>query len=377
MARSLIVFSRLALFFLGASFLLAMIVSYVHASRSMSLPLGETRVDAISSSSWPDRPEAQPSHYLIDRESSRCNVVPMHFGNRWGQLSVSPWYDAEGNTEAVCQSFGYPIIGAEQSCWGLARLRLPEGEVIDEVKLDLLPTGRACWVPDRPGRIVFAAGDGQLYSHDFPGWIPDPSETIADATASLNESSLSRVSWKGPPPLPGSVFITDPFWPSHLSLRRFVFAIAIPQVQEPKRAFTETTELVWLLMSDDGAMVEASGVLDVPTKKASEDCTVRKRFPIVELGRDGTIRLVYLSRVRQDRRFRLQVVPIEIDPETGHPRMPARGIPRVLDEDCAPVPPLFSADGMSVYMVSRNNGLIVKRQIQSDIPGKIHVAGSG
>ena len=50
--------------------------------------------------------------------------------------------------------------------------------------------------------------------------------------------------------------------------------------------------------------------------------------------------------------------------------------PRVLDEDCAPVPPLFSANGMSVYMVSRSSGLIVKRQIETDSPEKIYDATS-
>ena len=34
-------------------------------------------------------------------------------------------------------------------------------------------------------------------------------------------------------------------------------------------------------------------------------------------------------------------------------RVPARCLPRVLDEDCAPVPPLFPANGMSVYMQYR------------------------
>jgi len=92
------------------------------------------------------------------------------------------------------------------------------------------------------------------------------------------------------------------------------------------------------------------------------------------LGRDGTMRLAYLERAPGERRIRLKVVPIEIDPETGHPRVLARCQPQVLDEDCAPVPPLFSADGMSVYMVARISGLIMKRQIESDSPGKIHVA---
>jgi len=315
--------------------------------------------------------------YLIDRDSNRCDVVPLPSGNRWGQLSVSPWCDAEGNAEAVCQRFGFPGSAAEQSFWGLARLRLPEGKVIDEVNLDLLPTGRACWVPAHLGRILFAAGDGQLYLHDFPGWSSDPNETVTDTAARSDESTLCQVSWKGSPPLGASVFITVPVWPSHPRLRHLVFATVIPMLRNRQRMVTEPTKLLWLQMRDDGAVIEASGLLDVPKKKASEDLTVLKRFPNVELGRDGTIRLVFLSRIQRDCNLRLEVVPIEIDPETGHPRVPAHCLPRVLDEDCAPVRPLFAADGLTVYMVSRNSGLIVKRRIESDSPGKIHVASRG
>lgn len=147
MAKLLVLCTRLFLCFLGASFLLALAVSSLRESRSMSLPLGAARWDTISSLSWPNHWEDQARCYLIDRESSRCDLVPLPSGNRWDQLSVSPWCDEEGNTEAVCQSDRFPAVGGGQSFWGLARLRLPEGDVIDEVRLELLPTGRPCWVP--------------------------------------------------------------------------------------------------------------------------------------------------------------------------------------------------------------------------------------
>lgn len=363
MAKQLTVFSRVVVLLLGASFVLALLVSSLSASRSSHLPLDAIKWGAISLSGWRDHSENRTSCYLIDRASSDFDVVPMPSDKRWGQLSVSPWCDAEGSVEGVCQSFMLPDVGAEHSFWGLARLRLPEGELIDELKLDLFPTGRACWVPALPGRILFAAGDGQLYRHDFPGWSSKVGAALDDATVVSNESTLCRVIWKSSPPLEGSVFITDPFWPTHPRLRHLVFATLIPQSREEIREVTEATELLWFIMSDDGAVIEASGLLDLPKNKPSGDRSTRKRFPNVELGQDGTIRLVYLWRVQGDLRDRLEVVAIEIDPATGHPRVPACSVSRTLDEDCAPVSPLFSADGMSVYMVSRNSGRIVKRQI--------------
>ncbi len=89
MAKLLTLFSRIAVMLLGASFLAALVVSILSTSRFSSLPLGATKVDAISSSSWPDHPEDKTSCYLIDRDSCRCDVVPLAAGNHWGQLSVS------------------------------------------------------------------------------------------------------------------------------------------------------------------------------------------------------------------------------------------------------------------------------------------------
>ena len=106
--------------------------------------------------------------------------------------------------------------------------------------------------------------------------------------------------WKGHPPLPGLVFITDPFWPSHPLLRHLVFATVIPQTTSREQGVIEVTELAWLLMSEDGAAIEASGLLRSPDETGLQrDCTLRRRFPIVEAGEDGTIRLVYLTSVEQ------------------------------------------------------------------------------
>ncbi len=358
----------------GHSFVLALLVSSLSASRSSRLPFDATRWDAISLSSWGDRPENPTSCYLVDRASSESDVEPMPSDKRWGQLSVSPWSDAEGHVEGVCQSFVVRGMGEGRSFWGLARLRLPECEVIDEIKLDSLPTGRACSAPAHPGRILFAAGDGQLYLHDFPGWSSKADETISNATAVSNENALRQVIWKPSPPLGRSFFIIDPVWPNYPGLRHLVFATLIPQSRESKRAVIEPTELSWFLINDEGAVVEASGLLDLAKNTHHGDRLTRRRFPNVSLGQDGTIRLVYLWRVQGDLADHLEVVALEIDPGSGHPHVPACSESRTLDDDCAPVPPLFSADGMSVFMVSRKSGQIVRRRIGSDNPVKLQVA---
>ena len=245
--------------------------------------------------------------------------------------------------------------------------------MLDEVNLDILPVGRACWVPSHPGRVLFAAGDGKLYLYDFPGWSPDSSEEKAPGATSSKTINPLPVSWKGQAFLRRTAFIADPVWPGNTRLHNLVFATAIPQDRPSNRM---ATGLWWLQMNDDGKEIEAAGSLEAPARETSAQNTGMKRFPNVEVGRDGTIRLIYLTRNQKTHTYRLEVIPLKLDPAAGYPRVPALCVPQVLDENCAAVPPLFAADGMTVYMISANTGLIVKRQIESEGRARIHVASS-
>ncbi len=363
--------SRIAFGLLGASFVLALIVSFFDQSFSTTVPRDAARWDAIVSLRHLDPLLRNATLcYLIERKSNRCETVPLPPENRWGQMSISPWPDAEGNTEAVCEALGDMDIKTDRPFWGLARLQLPEGNVIDKVNLDLLPTGRPCWVPARPGRVLFAAGDGRLYFYDFAGWDSNPGESVDQSAAGSNNNTASPVSWKGTSPLGRSVVITDPVWPSHPRLRSFVFASVFARMRHKQPMAKEC----WLRMSTDGDVIEESGLLRLPREKKAGDETEIKCYPTVEMGRDGTVRLAYLRRNASDTSFQLEVVRLELDHENGHPRVPDLCTPRVLESDCAQSPPLFSSDGMSLYIVSSQTGLLMKRQVDSDSPFKLNVA---
>ena len=327
--------SRIALGLLGASFVLALIVSFFDESISRSAPHDAARWDAIISVRTPNSLRNSTLCYLIERGSNRCDMVPLPPENRWGQISISPWRDAEGNTEAVCEGLGDMDITTERPFWGLARLQLPEGNVIDKVNLDILPTGRPCWVPDRPGRVLFAAGDGHLYFHDFAGWSSDAGDSIDPSAAGSDRNTPSPVRWKGPSPLGGSVLINDPVWSTHPRLRNFIFATAfLRSVSREPMASREC----WLRIGADGTSIEDSGLLKLPRGKKADDITEIKRFPTAEMGRDGTARLAYLRRNVNEVSFQLEVVRLEIDRENGNPRVPVLCTPRVLESDCESVP---------------------------------------
>ncbi len=375
MRKRFVVLVRAFSLLLGCSFLLALAVSFLHASTPGEQPLSPTKLEAITSGTWPGHAANRESCYLIDRQSTQCDVMELPSGNRFGQMSISPWRDADGETEAVCQSFRASMLGLDQSFSGLARVRVPQGEVIEEFKLDLLPSGRVCWVPARPGRIVFAAGDGRLYRHDFPGWEAGLAPTGEDDAASAEATKPTLVDWKvthaGEAP-----FVTDPFWSRHPLLRRLLIVTVIPQVKSANRPATEATELFWLVMRDDGATVEAAAKLEIPASDATGDRAMMRRFPTVERGQDGVFRLAYLARPLGQRKIRLEVVTIEIDPATALPRVPQGQMPRIVDQDAAPVPPVFSSDGMSIYLVAWNSGLILKRPVADQGPGTVSLADS-
>jgi hypothetical protein len=90
---------------------------------------------------------------------------------------------------------------------------------------------------------------------------------VNQAAPRSGENGVCRVIWKGPPPLGRPVYITDPVWPGHPHLRHLVLATMTPQLGAEQPYVTQTTELSWLMMSEDGAGIEASGLLAFPKDK--------------------------------------------------------------------------------------------------------------
>ena len=113
-------------------------------------------------------------------------------------------------------------------------------------------------------------------------------------------------------------------------------------------------------MNHEGTSIEAAGPLMDSQDPGSSARRVVNRFPNLGVDRQGNVRLVYLSRDRNDCTIRLEMTTIGMDPSTGQPRIDAGFQPRVLADDCALVPPVVSADGEFVFGVSQANGRLVK-----------------
>jgi hypothetical protein len=376
MVKRIVILSRLMIFVLAATSLLALGVSIAQPRVGPQTQVLMARWDSLNAQSSPDQPLLAERCYLFDRESNRCNVIQLPDDNAWGPLSVSPWSSAEGRMDAVGPCYSLSATSGGQLSWGLARFRFPEGRLIDKVCLDLLPTGRPCWSPDRPGRIIFAAGDGKLYRLDFPQ---------DDGMDALDSGPLSiETNGKGPQPIvfacspPGvrSLVICDPVWPSDPRLRRLLFATATSQLDHGDRTIMNVPQIWWLRLDSAGTTIEAAGHMFERPSPGTE-ATVR-RFPTIGVDRNGAIHLVYLARTRGQRALRLEAVEVEVDPTSRRPRISAGSRPVVLDRDAALTPPLIAADGLSVIGFSSSTGQLVRHRIDEsqDLQSRIALAST-
>jgi hypothetical protein len=375
MFKRLSVLSRLFIFLLAGTALLALGVAQVDSSRHAMVPTLNSRWDTLSRDRW-TRFQRENGFYLIDRVSGSSNLVPLPDEAQWGLLSVSPWSDAEGHSQVVghCHSLEAPIDG--QSFWGLARLSLPEGKIIDRVKLDLLPSGRLCWLPDRPGEILFAAGDGHLYRFSFEA---DEEAEVGKGPALADDSrkpGVRQVVWKCPPPGKGTILIADPVWPIDPRFRNLLFATLSYSSRPGDKAMKVPFQPWWFLMSPDGAAIEAAGPLLSQASDSRFDGASVKHFPNLAAASDGTISMIYLSRPSGCNYMRLEAAAVEIDPTSGQPRILSERPPRVLAEECASVPPVFSADGKLAFVISAISGRIAQYRVDLlEVRREVRLAG--
>jgi hypothetical protein len=375
MFKRLSVLTRLFVFLIAGTALLALGVAQFNSSHFPVVPTLSSRWDTLSPDRW-SRYERQQGFYLIDRVSGRSDLVPLPDEDQWGLLSVSPWSDAEGKREVVghCHSVAAPFDG--HPFWGLARLSLPEGKVIDRVKLDLLPSGRLCWLPDHPGQILFAAGDGQLYRCGFGSEEEAAAATGSGSTASSGISGVRQVAWKCPRPGKGTVLVADPVWPIHPRMRNLLFATLSYSNRPGDRAMKIPFRPWWFLMNTDGTAIEAAGPLLPDCSRSQTDVDSATHFPNLAVAADGTIMMIYLYRPQGSRNMRLEGATVEIDSASGRPHILADRPPRVLAEECASVPPVFSADGRAAFVISAKSGQVVQYRVDlAEARREVRLAG--
>src|SRR4051794_29157687 len=365
MFRLLAITIRTMSLLLAGSALLALAVGLLLKADNQPTPVFSPRWETLNLDVRPER-DSQAGYYLVDRESGRCELKSLPGGERWGLMSVSPWRDERGDSEIVGQCHTVEAGRDGTAFWGLARARQSDGTIIERIKLDVLPTSRACWLPDLPGEILFGAGDGQLYRYSLNPSRDGMTHEGRTPPVVPEGSGPRKITWKCQAPGKGTVFMADPFSPQHPLLHHLLFVVLSFKDQSDDRRLNGPPQPWWLQLSRDGTEIEDAGPLHDSGRDRTMSHLTVKRFPTVTVDRHGMIQLFYLARPSGHRAADLTAMQLEIDPRTGRPRPRAEGKPRLVARGCAAVPPICASDGTLVYGISQQSGVITGYRVEAE-----------
>ena len=269
---------------------------------------------------------------LLDLDSKTLEEVPLGKQEVLDQASASPRRDGRGRVQVVGRwaRFGSGFIARD---FGLARLTLPDGKILDRVNTEILPVSPPCWFPGDSPRLLFAAGDGALYRYRFA----DDDGLNADPTP-------RRLAWYPRSPELVDAHIVDPEWPIEPALGgRLVLALSTLNPAKPNR-YTPAT-LWWMQLNSAGTAVADTGRLIRRDPNSDTNPPGEERFPTVgRLPGVSSPHLAYLFRPEGQAGYRLRIAPLHRDEATGAPYANASEA-RELSERCGPVAPHFTLDG--------------------------------
>jgi hypothetical protein len=305
------------------------------------------RFQAINMRCTPEQ-EAQPC--FLDRQTGQVLRLQMPPGEILDYAACSPWRDERGQFQAVGRwlnrsSKQYSFLPQN---FGLARVSLPEGKVLDRIPLEQIPIGEPCWIPGRTPRILFPSGDGQIYRYDFSE--PGPPEGEA-----RHPTQPRRVEWGIAQPGAGLAYIRDLTWPTQEALGgRLIAALCYLEPGKGReKPSLKGPELWWLQLSPDQRVIEAAGRLGDPAARDGsdgEDPEFEERLPSVAATVHGDLALVFLSRPIGQQEWDLHVASIAIEPATGVPAV-RPGSSRRIGSRFVCSAPTVSVDGRWIYGV--------------------------
>ncbi len=304
----------------------------------------------------PSRHDALPHDFpnskrydLIDQSSGDRTPLRLPEGDQWSIVSVSPLRDPSGDLVAV----GRWVNRDDGPFCGLGMFRVSDSAVLSRVVTEILPTGRACWIPGQPLSLLFPAGDGRLHCCRLP--TPGDESGAGPTTEDfVRARSTVPVTWQVKTPGLGEVFLAEPVWSAEPRLRRFVIvSLSLRPSPTPGSVF-QPSRLWWLEMNDAADTILSAGPLSSPTTDDDRGAKRSERYPNVAYNPEGEIHLVYLSRRDDENAFRLHSARLGFEPGTGRPRVQSghRGS-RILGEGLEKTPLLVSADGSHVVALDR------------------------
>jgi hypothetical protein len=297
---------------------------------------------------WVPDPDDAPT--LVDVETGRQTRVPLPIGDVLSELSSAPNLDMQGRRLVVgrwAEVMGISI-GALGQRFGLARVALPSGDVLDRVPTEILPISPPCWYPSSTSRILFTSGDGRLYQFDFAN---------VDNSGGGEETRVPKpITWREQPPS-DKVMMLHPCWPTGSGFEnRLLVSLAVRDESAQVLRMTPF-QLWWLRLDPTGTEIVACGrLIDRPPE-------MEQLRPTVARTPEGSFLLAYHSRRAPQTGWRLRVTNVRFDPETDHPTADRGWTLEQLDKSS---PITLSADGQWLARVDQSvvtSPRVVRRRV--------------
>ncbi len=286
----------------------------------------------------------KPGTYFFDSRTGDMSRLDLPEGDMLEMASRAPWQDENGQSQVVGRWTKYTGKLEDKiidGC-GLARYRYPDGEPLDYVESNVLPSCPPCWYPGTEERILFPAGDGHLYQMSFH----EDHEGVS--LFSSKDRQPQPLLWRCPELEEDRYFITSLTWPEDPRFQNTVIAsLNVKRTQMGKNYYGET-QIWWLRLAPDGMAVVAAGRV---TPRRDDDPLVLEQYPVTRTLPDGNMLLAYLTRGLEANEWQVQVAPLHCDPDGHALRVLAEEI-RTPSTTISPQPPIFSLDGRWMHLVN-------------------------
>ena len=287
-------------------------------------------------------PDRQPR--WLNSESGEVSVTPIVADDILEVASYSPWSDQTGHRQVVGRWSNRTLEGPKTvtHAFGLARYSFPEGRVLNQVTTDIFPVCPPCWFPGTRARVLFAAGDGQLYRFGFES--DEPGLTTADKLESL-DSKPQVVNWKCPKPGSDNVHICEISWPDDPRMEgRLLASMRICVADsESTRSFSQA-QLWWLKLNHSGTEIVDAGPLVNHDVSGSELIDLDERSPTVAGLPDGSLALAYNRELNTESGWATRLAPLRMDGD-HRPIATLESETRIVTTQSLPAPLAFSPDG--------------------------------